>query len=419
MDIWIVTTGEPLPGTGARLWRSGAMASVFAREGHAVTWWTGDFDHFVRRHVAPGEVARGAPAGVEVRLLKGRAYAGNMSLARVLNHVDLARRFRRDAAIAQRPDLVVCSYPPAELASAAVAFGRARDIPVFLDVRDLWPDVWVESARGPKRLAARAAAPAYARLAASAFRDATGVLGTTESFVAWGARRADREPRATDLVVPIGYPRWERLEGARVEGILATLAVRRDVPLRVVFLGTLGAQFDLDPVLKAAAGLSGGEATFVIAGGGESLAAVRSAAAHLPHVLVPGRVDDEVVRALLQWGNVGLAPYRDTEHWRQNVGNKPYEYMSGGLAVLGGVGGALADLVARHACGATYAPRRPDSLRDLLRAYLDDPALLDRAGANARLAFEKHFSCDRTYGGLAEELARRADLLPRKAATPR
>ncbi len=42
------------------------------------------------------------------------------------------------------PDVIHVCNVPIELCHAAVTYGRAKGIPVVIDVRDLWPDVYLE-----------------------------------------------------------------------------------------------------------------------------------------------------------------------------------------------------------------------------------------------------------------------------------
>ena len=153
MRFWLITVGEPvpLPGGRERLLRTGVLGGHLARAGHDVTWWTSTVDHFRKRfHSVPGPVLSVQPR-YEVRFLSGRLYHHNLSLARLRNHREIARAFRATAATVPQPDLIVCSLPPLELCVEAVHFGRERGIPVFLDVRDPWPDVFYQVLPVPLR----------------------------------------------------------------------------------------------------------------------------------------------------------------------------------------------------------------------------------------------------------------------------
>ena len=85
-------------------------------------------------------------------------------------------RFRRASRGESHPILIVAAIPSLEWAEAAVEFGRLRGIPVVIDVRDLWPDVFSEcpAKRGGRSLG-RFLSP-YARMARCVLRATTGAF---------------------------------------------------------------------------------------------------------------------------------------------------------------------------------------------------------------------------------------------------
>ena len=142
LSIWLITVGEPLPfqGSSARPWRTGLLARLLARRGHNVTWWTSSVDHFTKRFFVNESKRVDVEPNFALQFLHGRLYKRNISMARWRNHREIAAEFDRISAGAQRPDLIVCSYPTIELSAAAARYGKAHGIPVLLDIRDLWPD---------------------------------------------------------------------------------------------------------------------------------------------------------------------------------------------------------------------------------------------------------------------------------------
>ena len=176
MRVWVITVGEPLPidAGSPRLMRAGMLGERCVAAGHDVLWWTSRFDH------ATMEQRRGAAHHVtgagEVVLLDGADYARNVSIARLRNHRQMARQFTALSIKHERPDVIVASYPTIELAQAAVAFGRSRDIPVIIDVRDLWPDLFLDLLPRWARWAGRVALEPLYRAKRSVMQSATALF---------------------------------------------------------------------------------------------------------------------------------------------------------------------------------------------------------------------------------------------------
>ena len=148
MNVWLVVISEPLPSdAGAtRLLRMGQLRECLLSRGHTVTFWTSTFDHVSKTHRAKEtRVDKQGAGSVEV-LLHGRAYKKHVSISRIINHIQVARAFSKKSCALSAPDVILVSFPSLELALSVVNFGRNMNIPVVVDIRDLWPDIFFDLA---------------------------------------------------------------------------------------------------------------------------------------------------------------------------------------------------------------------------------------------------------------------------------
>lgn len=417
MRVWLVTVGEPLPtDVGApRLLRAGILAERLWRAGHEVVWWTSSFDHTAKRHRAATDDTIILRERYTLKLLHGPGYRRNVSLARVRDHRAVARKFAMQAPVEPSPDVVLASYPTIELAAAAARYGRARGIPVVVDVRDLWPDIFLDLVPAWARLPARIAlAPLYAE-ARRALAGATAVVGNSRPFVEWALRLAGRSAGPDDVEFPFGYDASAPDDARQAEASAFWQArgiSRTDGRPIACFFGTFGRQFDIDTIV-AAARLLAGEGSpllFVLCGEGERLPAYRRAAADLPNVLFPGWVDAPKIWTLMRMSTIGLAPYLPGPGFAGNLPNKPIEYLSASLPVVSGIEGYLGKLLREADCGITYPAGDAHALACSLAGLLADRERLSRMSANARALFAARFDADAVYGGMIaflERIARR------------
>ena len=408
LNIWLVTTGEPLPSDGpdVRLLRVGIFFKELLARGHEVRWWTSDFDHQHRVHRTdtPNEVAWG-PGGGEPRgritLLPSPGYGPSISLKRIWDHRVTAARFLRAARRAARPDVVVCSYPTIELSRAAVEYGIETGVPVLLDIRDLWPDViWDTVAPGVGGRVRDLALWPLRRPAAWAVRNASAVTGLTESYVDWACALARRPRGPWDRPVSLTYPVQADLNPLEVvEGAAYWKGLGVDLERHwvVSFLGTLGRQFDFGPVLEAARALrpEAPDIRFVLCGNGEGLEPLRAQASGLDSVVMPGWVEGPARRLLLGRSRVGLGPYVTTENFKRNLPNKPVEYFAYGLPVAHALEGVLDEVCARSGAGVRYgAGSGAPDLADVLRALRADEVRRSSMADAAHRLFQEEFRPD-------------------------
>lgn len=390
----IVTHFEPIPTeTEARPMRAGLLAAALADRGHDVTWWTPDFDHYLKRHRTGGDADIAAAPGLRIRLLKSLGYRRHVGLRRLLHHRRLADRWRRQVVAEPRPDLLLSGWPTPEFAAAVVDEGRRLGVPAVVDIRDLWPDLWLDVLPGPLRPAGRLALAPYVRAGRQALRGATAIVGVTDEYVNWGLRRAGRARTELDRAFAFRFrPRPLDDEGrAAALAALADRGWRPDDRLQLVFAGAFGRTYGLDLVLDAAKEvdrIAPGAVRFVLCGSGDRWIEIERRARDLDSVLVLPRVGVAELSAIYERSDLGIAPYDDIENFRRNVPNKIDEYLGVGLPVVAGVGGLIADLIDREGVGARYAPDDPTSLARLAADLASDrtalAAMRDRVQAHRR-----------------------------------
>ena len=412
MRIWLVTIGEPLPlgiSKDDRLHRTGQFARSLAARGHNVVWWTSTFDHFRKRYHFAGDTAADVAPGLKVWALKGCGYARNISVRRFRDHVQIARKFAFAAAECDAPDVIIAALPTVELCEACLEYGMRRGVPVVLDMRDMWPDIFVDAVPRPIRPFARLLlCPLYWQ-AHQACARATAIIGITEEFVDWGLRRGGRQRGPLDRAFPIAYeataPPAERLSAA--ERFWDDLGVHeKERGLRVCYFGNVGAQLDLAPVIDAAGILRRRECPvrFVLCGCGERLEEYRRRAQGLPNVLLPGWVDEAQIWSLMRRSGAGLDPLPDRYDFLATINNKAVEYLSAGLPVISSPRrGVLSDLLRSESCGLSY-PGAADELAAILQNLHANQIALAEMSARARAVFHRHFAANAVHMRMTDYL---------------
>ncbi|MBN2579209.1 MAG: glycosyltransferase family 4 protein [Pirellulales bacterium] len=422
MRICLATIGEPVPvqeGAHDRLHRTGYFARFLAQHGHTVTWWTSTFDHFRKRHLFDDDTTQRGDERLTIRLLHGCGYRSNLSLARFRDHRQIARKFAAlIEAEADPPDILVAALPTIELCLEAIRYGKRRQKPVVLDMRDMWPDIFADHLPAPARPLARLVLRPMFRDARRACAGATAITGITEAFVDWGLQRGNRPRSPLDRAFPMGYisqaPSEDKIRAAEhfwsEQGIPANPAF----PV-AVFVGTLGRQFDLETVIAAARKLSAQNhpLRFLICGTGDRLDHYRQMAAGLQNVTFPGWVDAAKIHVLMRRATIGLDPLPDRYDFLATINNKAIEYMSAGLPILSSPArGVLADLLASEQCGMSYDIGDVDGLTDLLARTTRDCNLARSLADNAQRVFREKFTAEKVYGAMMAYLQEIAVTFP-------
>ena len=373
----MVTIGEPLPIDAGepRIMRAGLLGRELRSRGHDVVWFSARFDHTAKRH-RRGASRQLLDDGTELVLLRSCGYRSNVSVRRWVDHVMLAGDLLAASRRAGRPDVVVASLPPPELALAAtfVARGGYR----VVDVRDKWPDVLSDPPpTGTERVGA-AVMGAATRLS---LRRADAIWSHAGAFLEWGLMHAGRPRQIYDEVFPHGY----EMAGPRA------VRHREDATLRLAFAGALSGWFDFALVADALAKVNadGRRVTLTVCGAGPAEPALRQLAAGRDDIELAGFVDRRALWNLFAESDAGLAPYVDSSVFTDSLPNKLIEYCAAGLPVVTSIRGEGRDLVVGS--GAGFAYDTADQLAEILNHLTADRGLLDTVRSAAGLLFDANF----------------------------
>ena len=410
MRVWLINTSEMTPADdGApRLRRTGLLAEALVEAGHEVLWWNATFQHSMKRQRFHGDTSIRVDDGYRIRFLRAPGYRRNISLARVWNHCLTAWKFRKCASAEQTPSLVVCSFPTIELSDAAVSFGRSYGVPVLLDIRDMWPDIFVQLVPRWCRQPVRLALSHLYRQARRACARADAISGHTSAFVDWALQLGQRPKTELDRDFPFGYRSRPASEddiakGKRIwECRGVTNAPQRPI---ICFFGAVGRQFDWKTLLAAARELERRtNVLFVICGVGDCLDTCRQLATGISNVLLPGFVSQAEIWGLMELSSLALAPYVQRADFEASIPNKAIEYLAGGLPILTSLRrGELPELLRAHGCGASYGTDG-NLLACIILGLLNNRDCLQEMGQNARRLFESRFTAEEVYREMVRHL---------------
>ncbi len=345
--VWIVNPFDNLPHEGNRPQRYWLMAQAFAAAGCAVRLWTSDFSHARKKRRV---FIRDAPSPVALTLLPTRPYQKNVCLARALSHRALAATFWREASSllerdgGETPDVVIASAPPLGLCAAAHDVARRVGAKFICDIQDAWPETFSRLLPRPLKGLTPLVFLPMTLTSRKLYRRADLVTGVSSRYAEL-SRRDDF------------FLAYHGIEG----GDAAGAGARRTRFTRLVYVGNLGAGYDLETALDALALRR--DLHLDIAGSGPKELSLRRHVHALgleKSVTFHGYLNEEDLTHLLASCDVGLVPMLD----ESGVG-LPYkltDYLKSHLHVLSSLHGECGEILARTGFGETYVAHDPASL---------------------------------------------------------
>jgi len=275
-------------------------------------------------------------------------------------------------------DVVVGSSPTFFSLFSAWLIARWKRAAFVVEVRDLWPAIFVELGvlRNPKLI------KAIETVELAAYRAADLVVVVTEGFRDDLVRRGVRPGKVHTIRNGADVDRFT--PSSPSQAVRASLGVsERDV--LVLYLGAHGLSHGLASVADAAAKMAGEPVHFAFVGEGAAKAALirRVEELGLTNVTIRPGVARTEVPALLAAADICLVPLRDVPLFSSFIPSKMFEYLASGKAVIGAVRGEAADILAR-AGAVVVEPEDTAALAEAIRELAADGARRSEMGVEGR-----------------------------------
>lgn len=403
MNVWLLKIGETLPlQAGARKLRTAMLADKLAERGHNVLWWASSFDHFGKKWIFNKDMDFQVNERLRVKALKGMGYKKNISLARFIDHRMIAWKFRKFALRIKKPDMIVASMPSYDLAFEAARYAKKHGIPVLVDIRDQWPDIFIENVPPRFQGMARLILKKEFLMLKSLLGMADGLVSMTDPLLKWGLSYAGREKTWKDNVFYLGYRKRELFYNDRTREIyeLGKVLAGKFV---VTFVGTFGTYHNPSLLIECARELERQDIRFVLAGDGELLQGLKDKASSLNNVFFPGWLDQDQITVLLKHSHIGICPSGQIEN-KVFFPNKAFSYLAEGLPILSSFRGEIEEIIDKYKVGYSY-----DNLESLIKGIkvlYNNSDLYREMSANALRLFGEQFDADKIYVEYAQHVER-------------
>lgn len=395
MNVWLCQAGEtPAFQKGQRKMRTSLLAQELCRRGHNVVWWASAFDHQKKRWRTDEEMQNPSDlAHLKIKYLRGLGYKSNISIRRFLDHRVLASKFKSNAELEPRPDLILASIPTYDMAVQATRLGKIWNIPVVVDVRDQWPEIFIKYLPSFLSPLVRAALAYDFRIFTEAVRTATALNSMMDTILNWALKYADRGRQNQDQVFYLGASAPSQSEEVP-EGLVTTLNKIPNHHLKVAFVGTFGNQNNPSIMAEVAALTQDRPISFILGGNGAHYESIKKKTVDFKNFHLLGWLNESEMSYALKHADIAICP---TPPNVDVFPNKVFVYFSHGLPVVTSSTGDLADIVTAQNLGALYKAEDIVSLKDVLEKYVSDSKLLESQKIKTKTAFEKEFNAENIY----------------------
>ena len=381
-NIWFVCIGEPTPfdNNFSNLHRCGQLAHQFSLDGYNISWFTSKFDHFNKSFLAV-ENHSIISKNFEIFYLLANSYKKNISFSRFMNHYYLGKKFRSKIKSLSKPDIIYASFPTIELAYEAVKFGKANNIPVVVDFRDLWPDIFLTAF--PKIIhpfAKIALLPWYLQRR-YIFKNATSIIAISDGFLEFAQKNSNERKISNDKVFHKSYMSNLNVSKSRTD------------KFKAIYFGAISRnKTNLKEVIEVFNNL-GDQYELIICGDGDDIDYYKSIS--YKNIIFKGFIQKNDIEKIISECSVGVVPLRSRLDFTKAIPNKAIEYLSYGTPILTSLSGDSKNFIEKNKVGLFY--RDKSELKNHILRMENDHIFLDKLSKNASKVFLDKFDFSQNF----------------------
>lgn len=397
LNIWLIREGEGLPvESNVRLMRMGMLAKFLSEKGHNVTWWTSTFKHGEKKYYYTHYKECKVNANETLCMLHSPyVYKKNVSVDRVFYNLRIAKELKKHIEKKECPDVILCAWPLIEFADVITEYGKEKKIPVIIDIRDFWPDIFVRALPSALKSVANIAIEPLKLKSAGIMKKAYGIVAKESNALKFGCNYAGREIGQNDEVIYMCNPIISLSDDELLNNLdwLGELGITNDTWNICVFTTLSIKSIDLVTVIKAVENLS--EYYFnirlIIGGKGDAEDYLKRISSNCSNIIFVGWLNQDQMNSIMKISKCGGYCLKNLDDFKNSLTNKAVQYMSGSLPILNSLSGFSKSLISQKEMGVSYIEGNVDSCCSAILSLYNNEKERKQMGMNALQEFYDDF----------------------------
>lgn len=409
MKVWLVTLYEPLPlfGKKIRTMRGGFLCKALDKNAVDTTLWLPVFDHIKHKNFQKADIHAVDSENIKIKTIKGLSYSYDQSPFRYLHNIFLEKEFNRLLAQEEtKPDLIITHIPSLELSYAAAKYSKLNNIPLAVDVRDLWPDIYKSLIPFRNNFIYKLIFRSHIKKLKFILKQSKAITAISDSYLQWAIDKRDGINRETDKVFYIGYPKQitSRYNSPN-KNDYREIYKKNNLSLNdktIIFSGTFCDSYNFETIFK----LSKNEEfkqlglKLIIAGTGEGADEIQRFSNGNKNFIYTGWLSKRDLDHYLNNAFLAIAPYSETA--LMSLPNKPFEYLAHGLPIINSLKGEISDIIEKYNLGRNFSISSEKELLESISQLAQNPNEYNQVRENCLNIHRRQFDSEKIYNDYFE-----------------
>lgn len=313
-------------------------------------------------------------------------YNKSICLDRLKSSRDFAENLIKYVKSQPKPDLIYQVVPTLDSANIISKFAKENNIPLIIDVQDLWPEAFKMAINIP--IISDIAFYPFMAQANSIYKRADGVCGVSQTYVDRVLKVNKKAQKSKAVYIGINLKNFDEYSKGSSE--------LRDERIKLAYCGSLSKSYDIKLVIDALS-LMDNPPLFLCMGDGNDREALQKYAKEKNvDAVFTGFISYPEMCKNLCSCDITVNPIVGLSV--ASIINKHGDYAASGLPVINTQKSKeYCDLVEQYNMGINVTQRDAQKLAKSIETLINDPELRETMGKNARKCAEEKFDRNVTY----------------------
>ena len=367
------------------------IAMTFVNAGYDVECITTGFQHFKK---APRDkqliLSQGYP--FKITFIDVPPYKRNIDIRRVLSNRAASKNSEKYLLNnIQKYDVVYVAIPANNIAAMVTSVCKEYCVPVIVDIEDLWPEAMSMVIKN--NFLRKILLYSFERDAETTYRNADGIIGTSEDYTERAFRNRDKNIPAKTVYVGCNLAEFD----AGVEKYSDDIEKNKG-QFWVTYAGSISTSYDIKTLIDAGYMLRDKNVHVQILGTGSLKDELEKYSQDMDNIHFWGFTPYPKMAAVLSKSDVVVNSF--VKGAPQSIVNKVGDYLASGKPMINTLENPVfCKLVEKNNIGINVEPENVKQLAEVIEKYMVNN---DKQGKNARILAKTQFDRKVTYQSIVE-----------------
>lgn len=367
------------------------IAMTFVNAGYDVECITTGFQHFKK---APRDkqliLSQGYP--FKITFIDVPPYKRNIDIRRVLSNRAASKNLEKYLLNnIQKYDVVYVAIPANNIAAMVTSVCKEYCVPVIVDIEDLWPEAMSMVIKN--NFLRKILLYSFERDAETTYRNADGIIGTSEDYTERAFRNRDKNIPAKTVYVGCNLAEFD----AGVEKYSDDIEKNKG-QFWVTYAGSISTSYDIKTLIDAGYMLRDKNVHVQILGTGSLKDELEKYSQDMDNIHFWGFTPYPKMAAVLSKSDVVVNSF--VKGAPQSIVNKVGDYLASGKPMINTLENPVfCKLVEKNNIGINVEPENVKQLAEVIEKYMVNN---DKQGKNARILAKTQFDRKVTYQSIVE-----------------